>query len=60
MSNKESQAKETDSNKRAALEKKLKSERNKYFVPGFGAVEADSLADVPEAVDKLKEKQEGK
>lgn len=45
----------TDKGKKKALVKKLRSEPNKYFVPGKGQIEATDLRDVEK---KLKEKEE--
>ena len=44
--------------KRKAVAKKLRSERNKYFVPGFGEHEAESLADIPTVEELKKRKRE--
>lgn len=44
--------------KKATVTKKLKSERNKYFVPDFGEVEADSLEDVSRRMEELKKERE--
>mgnify|MGYP000518892322 CR=1 FL=1 len=57
MNKQKSDDKETDAKKREAVTKKLKSERNKYFVPELGEIEAESLADLEK---KLKERQEDK
>ena len=46
--------------KAETVTQKLKSERNKYFVPEFGEIQAKDLADVQAQVEKLKEKQEDK
>jgi hypothetical protein len=48
----------TDEDKKEATTKKLKGERNKYFVPNFGEIEASDLDDLEKQVNKLKEKQE--
>lgn len=57
MSKQESDNKESEVNKRKAVTDKLKGERNKYFVPELGEIEADSLEDLEK---KLKERQEDK
>lgn len=44
--------------KKKVTTKKLQSERNKYFVPNFGEIEADSIEDAGEQIKKLQEKQE--
>ncbi|MBB0998321.1 hypothetical protein G6024_14705 [Dietzia maris] len=50
MSNKKDKSK--------AVTKKLRQERNKYFVPDFGEVDAESLDAVPSRVEELKKKRE--
>lgn len=48
----------TEAEKKEVVAKKLQSERNKYFVPNFGEVEAADLDDLAKQVKKLKEKEE--
>lgn len=60
MSKQEPKDQAAEDQKVATVTKKLKSEREKYFVPEFGEVEAESLGEVQEIVSKLKDKQEDK
>lgn len=61
MSKQESNDKASEAKKRESVTKKLKAERNKYFVPELQReIEADNLEDLQSQVDKLKERQEDK